>query len=252
MLPLMILALAAAPAPLSCEHVEERTATVPAAGATLLRVRAAAGELRVVGRPGISEVRVRGRACSSDRNDLPRIRLEAVREGSDVRVEVTMPDDDWGWGDREARLDLVVEVPTTLAADVDDASGDAVFQDLASLRLDDASGDTEISGVRGELHVTDSSGDLRVRGAGADVWIDDSSGNLYVDGVEGSVTVDEDSSGDIEVSQVRGDVLVRRDSSGDIDVTRVGGSFTVERDGSGGIRSTQVAGAVRVPDRGRR
>lgn len=253
MIPTLFLALAAATAatPLSCEYVEERSATVAAGGASLLRLHAAAGELRVVGREGISEVRVRGRACASSSEYLEQIQLEAERVGSEVLVRVTMPDHR-SWKSFEARLDLVLEVPTTLAADVEDSSGDVFIQDLASLRLDDSSGNVEVSGVRGELRIEDNSGDVRIRGSGGDVWLSDSSGSLYVNDVQGSVVVDEDSSGGIEIQGVRGDVLVRRDSSGDIDVARVGGSLTVERDGSGGISATEIAGEIRIPRRSRR
>ena len=256
MIALLLASLAAvpapsAPAPWECEHVAERNATIPAGGANLLRLAAAAGELRVVGREGISEVRVRGRACSSDARYLESIRLETAREGGTIRVDVRMPERSWT-DDFQARLDLEIEVPLALAADITDSSGDAVLENLASLRVTDASGELRISGIRGDVHVSDSSGDVRLRGARGDVRLSDSSGALIVDEVEGGVIVDEDSSGDIEIDQVRRDVLVRRDSSGDIDVSRVGGAFTVERDGSGSIRVDEVEGTVRIPERRRR
>ena len=244
---LAALALAAPPAA-DCEHTAERTATVSAAGADLLRLRAMAGSLQVVGRAGLREVRVRGIACASDRRDLDDIRIEAGRTGSEVGVEVRMPEMR-GIGNREARLDLVVEVPEGLAVDAEDSSGEAEFSDLGALRVHDSSGSLRIEDIRGELRVRDSSGELRIRGVDGDVHILDTSGGVDVSEVTGAVDVEADSSGDITVTDVRRDVLIRRDSSGGIQVRGVGGDFRVERDGSGGIRYRDVAGQVRIPSK---
>lgn len=228
--PLIVVGVAALPvAALAQEYDAPRSATVNAAGATAAHIEARAGQLRVTGRADLTEVRVRGTARASSRDLLDDIELEAVRSGNAIEVRVHMPDSrDWRWSEH-AILDLVIEVPATLALDVDDTSGDIT-----------------VEGVTAKVRIDDSSGDIRVRDAG-DVWISDSSGGIDVSRVKGSVDIDDDSSGEIEVYDVTGSVRIGRDSSGSIDVSRVGGDFTVERDGSGSIDYGDVKGKVDIP-----
>lgn len=233
-----------------CEHTVERTATLPAAGADVARILARAGSLRIEGKAGLREVRARGRVCASTRGYMEATRLVTRREGGQLHLEVTTPEMT-GIGHMYARMDLVIEVPESLALDVKDSSGNAEIRHVATLRLDDSSGELEIQDVRGELSVTDSSGEVRIDGVRGDVWLSDSSGDLYVRNVAGNVLVEQDSSGDIDVRNVTGTVAVRRDSSGDIQVSSVRGDFTVARDGSGSIRYDEVGGRVRIPERKR-
>ena len=217
------------------DYDEPRNATVPASGATLLKVDARAGLLRITGRTDLTEVRVRGTARASSRTVLADIKLEAVRAGNEVQVRAIIPEhrDCCNWND-QALLDLVIEVPAKLAVDVDDTSGDMT-----------------IEGIAAKIRVDDTSGGIRVRDAGGDVWISDTSGGIDIRGVKGSVDIDEDSSGEIEVDDVTGSVHVGRDSSGSIGVSRVGGDFVVERDGSGSIDYDGVKGKVDIPRKDR-
>ena len=213
-----------------------RNATVNASGATLLKIDARAGLLRVTGRTDITEVRVRGTARASRKGTLDDIKLEATRNGSEIEVRVIMPewrDNGWNNGNNEALLDLVIETPASLPLDIDDTSGDLTVENVAA-----------------KVEIDDNSGNIRVRESG-DLRISDSSGGIDIRGVKGSVDIVEDSSGEIEVYDVTGSVRVGRDSSGSIDVSRVGGDFTVERDGSGGIEYDGVKGKVDIPQRDR-
>lgn len=219
-----------------CRYTAERSAVVGAERAREVLVDARAGSLRIVGVPGLREVRVRGEACASSRDLLEQIQIEAGASGDAVRVAALIPDNDnrvWG-RNRTAQLDLVVEVPAGMPLDVRDSSGSIDIRDVGSLTLEDSSGGIEISGVQGDVRLTDSSGSIDVRD------------------VSGSVIIERDSSGGISISRVRGDVHVRRDSSGAIEVADVGGDFSVGRDGSGGIRYHDVAGNIDIPTRERR
>lgn len=226
--------LAALPAAaLAQDYDAPRNETVNAAGATVLKVDARAGTLRITGRPGITEVRVRGTARASSRGLLDEIRLEATRTGTEIQVRAVMPSSrssgrDSGWNEH-AMLDLVLEVPADLALDVEDTSGDIVIEAVAA-----------------RVRIDDNSGGIRVRDVG-DLWISDSSGEIDIRGVKGSVEIDDDSSGEIQVYDVTGSVHVRRDSSGSIDVSRVGGDFVVGRDGSGSIDYDDVKGKIDIP-----
>ena len=230
--------LAALPAvALAQDYDAPRNETLNAAGATVLKVDARAGTLRITGRPEITEVRVRGTARASSRGLLDEITLEATRNGAEIQVRAVMPESrssgrDSGWND-QAMLDLVLEVPASLALEIEDTSGDIV-----------------VEGVAAKVRIDDNSGGIRVRDVG-DLWISDSSGEIEIRGVKGSVEIDDDSSGEIEVYDVTGSVHVRRDSSGSIDVSRVGGDFTVGRDGSGSIDYADIKGKIDIPRRRR-
>lgn len=233
-LAVFVLAIALPAAARAQNYDEPRNATVPASGATVLKIDARAGLLRVTGRTDITEVRVRGTARASSKSLLADIKLEAERRGDEVTVRAVMPemDDCCGWN-REALLDLVIEVPAKLAVDIDDTSGDLTVESVAA-----------------KVRIDDKSGNIRVRDTG-DVWIRDTSGGIDIRGVKGSVEIEEDSSGEIEVDDVTGSVHVGRDSSGSIDVSRVGGDFVVDHDGSGSIDYDQVKGKVDIPRKDR-
>ena len=229
-------ALAVLPASAAAQDYDApRNATVNASGATLLRIDARAGGLRVIGRPELTEVRVRGTARASSRGLLEDIKVETERNGNEVSVRAVIPETaNRGWQNDHAMLDLVIETPATLQVDIDDTSGDMTVESVA-----------------GRIRIDDNSGNIRVRDAGNDVIVRDNSGGIDIQGVKGSVDIEEDSSGEIEVYDVTGSVHVGRDSSGSIDVSRVGGDFVVERDGSGSIDYDGVKGKVDIPTRDR-
>jgi hypothetical protein len=234
------LALAAAPGAAAAqsyggydEYTARRDAEVDARGARRVEVEGRAGTLRVVGVGGLGAVRVRGVARASRREWLADLRVVARRDGDVVVVRADIPD--WrdtdhhgGWdGGGTRALDLVVEVPRGIDAEVVDGSGDA-----------------EVRGV-GALVARDGSGDFAVEDA-ASVDVADGSGTLRVRGVRGDVRV-EDGSGDIDVDRVDGAVVVARDGSGGVDVRAVRGDLVVERRRASGITYADVRGRVRVP-----
>ena len=232
------------------DYTAPRSATIPTTGATSIRIDARAGTLRIEGREGITEVRARGTARASSRSLLEDIKLIAEREGNEVVIRAELPESqsNWSWSRRVA-LDLVIEVPNTIALDVSDSSGDVEIRGTAALDIEDSSGNLTIENVAGALNISDSSGEIVVRGARGDVTIEDSSGGIEVHDVTGSMTVDRDSSGEIEATRVSGGVLVRSDGSGGIDVDDVGGDFVVRKDGSGGINYHNVKGKIELPGR---
>lgn len=231
-----------------CAFRAPRNLDLASAGVKTLEVRARAGELEIRGEPGRSQVQVRGVACASREADLAQIRLVPRREGDRLVVAVEMPENnDWFGGQRT--LDLELRVPARLALDVRDSSGEAEVRGVASLRMQDSSGELHIADIPGAVRVEDSSGELEVRNVGSLHVPHDSSGEIDVVGVRGDVAIDSDSSGGIGVRDIGGSVTVGSDSSGDIEVENVAGTFTVESDGSGGIEHRGVRGAVRIPSR---
>jgi len=248
-----------------CRFEAERTLTSSAASIGEIRLKAGSGSLEVVGVEGLGEVLAVARACASHEEFLEDLQLTADRSGSALVMETHHPDwSGWRGGNRYARLDLRVEVPAGMAAEIQDGSGEIWISNLGSTLVQDGSGEVSVSGIEGDLTIDDGSGGLMIQGVsgsviledgsgevvledvGADVEIRDSSGELQIRGVGGSLTL-YDSSGGVDVQDVLGFVRVVQDSSGDIVVQGVGGDFTVERDGSGGIRFSDIAGSVDVP-----
>lgn len=268
-----------------CQFTEERTATVPVEDAKTLIVEARAGELRIEGRADLTQVQVKGGACAGDRSTLDKIVLRAEKVGEEVRVEADLPDAVGVIVGNSPRLDLTLEVPAGMTVRVQDSSGDTVIRQVASVDIEDQSGNLDISDIAGDVIINDDSGDLTVSRAGGVVAIRDDSGNItvrearadvvveqddsgdmnvtQVDGslvinrdgsgsidlrdVKGDVTIREDDSGDIRVTGAERNVTIGRDGSGDIDVQDVKGDFSVDRDGSGDITHRNVGGSVRLP-----
>lgn len=236
------------------DYTSPRDATVDARGARSVTIEAAAGILRVEGRPGINEVRVRGTARATRQSRLADIKLIAERRGDVVFIKADIPDNNSGFwnGDHYMGLDLVIEVPTTLRLDVSDGSGEAEFTNTGAIDLEDGSGSIDIRGAHGSVKIRDGSGSITIDGVEGGVIVSDGSGEIRASNVTGDFTVEEDGSGSIDVSGVGGTMRVESDGSGNIDVDRVAGDFVVDNDGSGSIRYATVKGSVRIPERRRR
>jgi hypothetical protein len=249
-----LLAIALLQVPGDCRYEAERSARSDANGATQLDLRAGAGSLQVIGRPGLTEVRVRARACASSQQLLEQLRVTANRSGSTVAVETAEIEHDWDWSGEYARLDMVVEVPVGIAARMRDGSGEASIRGVGELTIQDGSGELRIDDVAGALSVEDGSGELSIRNVRGNVDILDGSGEVEAIDVTGSVTV-RDGSGTIRVDRIGGNVRVLDDGSGEVDATGVGGDLEVRAGRFERIRYADVRGTVNLPPprrRGRR
>jgi len=229
-----------------------RNAVVDAAGARTVEVEAAAGSLRVEGKPGLRQVQVTGTARASSQQFLTQIRLIAERRGDVVFIKADIPDR-WrdNWNNYSASLDLVIEVPQGINADVSDGSGDAKVFNVGSLDAKDGSGDFSVDGAAGAVRIVDGSGQLTIENVGGDINVSDGSGEIEVRNVMGSFTVESDGSGGIYATEVRGSVIVESDGSGNIEVNKVGRDFKVDSKGSGSIDYASVTGQVDIPERHR-
>ncbi len=234
-----------------CDYSLDREMTVSAAGVSLVDIRAGSGELQVEGEDGLNEIVVVGRVCASDESFIDELTISSETTGGTVVIRTHYPDHR-GWsGPRTARIDLVVLVPTGMAVDIDDSSGDMEVRRTGDLRIDDSSGGVSVADIRGSVDIDDSSGGLDVDGVDGDVRIEDGSGGLDIRGVNGNVSL-RDGSGGIDIVDVTGSVVIEEDGSGSIEVRDVGQDFEVRRDGSGGIRHSGVQGNVDVPQKRRR
>jgi len=232
------------------DFTSPRNAVVDAAGARTVEVEAGAGTLRVEGKAGLRQVQVTGTARASSQQFLNQIRLIAERRGDVVFIKADIPDRDWDYRGGGA-LDLVIQVPQGINADVSDGSGDAAILNVGSLEAKDGSGDLRIDGASGTVRITDGSGNLTIENIGGDVTVSDGSGDIEARNVTGSFTVKSDGSGGIYATDVRGSVIVENDGSGEIDVNKVGHDFRVDSKGSGSIDYVLVSGKVEIPERHR-
>jgi DUF4097 and DUF4098 domain-containing protein YvlB len=250
-----------------CRHSAERSVSVDAAGITKIVVGAGAGDLKVRGQPGLSQVQAKGQACASKDDLLAKIQIESRREGSTLYLKTLMPTFEEGsfFSNSYATLDLAVQVPDSAAIDLEDSSGDLELSRVKSAIVADSSGDIEIEDIAGDLDVSDSSGDIEIERIAGNLKVKDSSGDMQLREIQGQVEIPIDSSGEINIVQAgavhihqdtSGEIVIRRvnrdvridtDSSGDIDVAEIGGNFSVGTDGSGGIRQVKVVGTVELP-----
>lgn len=212
--------------------------TLPAEGITKLEITAGAGSLSVTGRDGLTAVEVKAEIVVSGLSDKEmesyikdHVELDLRKAGDTAVLVGEIRSRGFSFlFNREARIDLTVSVPKTLALRIDDGSGDLVVEDIkAGIRIKDGSGAIRVGKIAGNL------------------WIDDGSGGISVDGIEGNVEII-DGSGGIEVRNVTGDVSID-DGSGEMTLTRVGGNVTVD-DGSGGIEIDDVGKDVRLKHTG--
>jgi hypothetical protein len=264
---LLACALAVAAHADDCKHTAHRTANSAGPDIEQVVIEARAGDLVVSGKDG-RDVTVEGRACASSAELLDDSKLEIRRDGNTVYIRTVMPDLSHSMFGltRYAYMDVKVAVPKTATLRIDDSSGDMDVSDVQAATITDSSGDQRLERIAGDLDVSDSSGEIKIANLGGGLRLKDSSGDVDVDGVQGDVLVEldssgdldirrvtgtvhvvTDSSGDIEIQDVKRDVTIDEDSSGGIRVTGVGGNFTVGSDGSGGIHYERVAGDVRVP-----
>jgi hypothetical protein len=248
-----------------CRYTADRNFDVPASGLRTVAFDLGSSDVIVEGVAGISQVEVRGRACSSQPDWLEQLTVDQSRNGD--RLEITPHDGhDLHWsGSHYAYVQLRVRMPTKLAVTVKSESGDAEIHNVAALDFDGSSGDLKTSQISGTLGAHVSSGDIRAEDIG-DVEIrGTSSGDLSLRNVRGPVNVARSGSGDLNldtvgrveigsvgsgdiwVADASGDVTVESIGSGDVSVDGVNGNFRVGSRGSGNVEHRNVRGTVSVP-----
>ncbi len=233
-------------------YTAPRNATVSASGARKIEIDASAGFLRVKGSAS-SEVKITGLARASSQKLLSEIKLIAERRGEVVYIKADIEERNNNWGDNYYRaLDLTIEVPSTIALEVKDGSGEVEISGTAGVRLTDGSGSIDMSNIGGAVDIEDGSGGIQLRNIRGNVDINDGSGEIIARGVTGNLVIDDDGSGSIEGYDVSGSFTVRNDGSGGVKADGVGGDFDVRSKGSGGVSYYNVKGSVRIPDDDRR
>ena len=215
-----------------------------------LHIRAGTGTLQVRGIDGATRINVEALICVSDRERLASMDVELRRlMGPDVRVETLQPDPDGalGWSDDEyARIDLEIEVPRGTDVTIADASGPVSASGVGELRVQDGSGEVEITDVLGSARVEDGSGSIRILGVSGDLDLRGGSGSIAIEKVSGAVTVRR-ASGAVQVQSVGGSVRLLPTVTGSVSVDDVGGDLVVEGAGTVPLHYERVRGRIVRP-----
>jgi len=245
-LPALCLLLATGARADDCEYSEPHDIDIPLDGAMHARIEATAGFLHIRGREGLERVEVRGTACAAHRSDLESLHLTVDRRGDGIRVIAKI--DDHGSWHNGPWLDLTIAVPSHLALEVRDGSGEIEAFDIGSIDLEDGSGEVVLERVHGDVRIEDGSGALDVREVEGMVLVArDGSGEITIRNARRDVEIRSDGSGGIDISDVEGSVWIGSDGSGSIRADHVAGDFLVRNDGSGGISFAAIGGRVEVP-----
>lgn len=143
----------------------------------------------------------------------------------------------------DARIDLTVEVPKTLALKIEDESGSIFIADLeTSLEIEDGSGLIEIRMIRGNVSIGDDSGKIRLTDIIGNLEIRDGSGEIFIDRVRGDVRIT-DGSGGMTLTDIDGNLTIT-DGSGSIEITDVTQNVFIKEAGSGSLEIEGVKGKV--------
>ncbi|EGM76388.1 hypothetical protein Rhein_3450 [Rheinheimera sp. A13L] len=217
---------------------EQRQLQLSAAGLSELKAETEAGDLKIVGVKGASQIEVTADIYSSDSRPFT---LSLEKQGSAAVLKAVGSSCFGICTGSSAYADLVVTMPAELALALEDGSGDIHIEGLSSdLVIEDGSGNLTVQGGR-HLVLEDGSGNVSLTQLSGNVTVEDGSGDLFIQQVAGTVLV-EDGSGDIDIQQVKGMVTIS-DGSGDIRVQQAGG-FTLLEDGSGELKIDQINGPV--------
>jgi len=248
-LPLALLLSPATAHAEECRFQAPRNATLDLTGVHTLVVELGQHNLHLNGTPA-STGHVSGRACASAKDRLDDLRLTQHREGDRLVLAAESTSSNWNislFGSHYAYLDLQVDVPATLAVELEVGSGDAKVANVAQLDARVGSGDLQIKGVRGRFDAHVGSGDIKADDVGETHVASIGSGDFTVNRVRGDISIGSIGSGDAELRAIGGSVDVKSIGSGDLRVDGVARDLHVARVGSGEVQHKGVAGRVDVP-----
>lgn len=266
---LLLLPLAANAGDRRCEHQQPRSLDLDLAGVETVVFDVGNNEVDVRGGAGTAG-KVRGKACASDTDDLPRLRLTQEKRGDELVVRAERESGVFGisFGNHYAYQVLRADVPSAIAVRLDIGSGDGRVEGVRAATVDVGSGDGHAARIRGEVVAVVGSGDLAIEEAGpvrvrsigsGDAQLRElrgateigsvGSGDLAVRATQGPVEIGSVGSGDVELADIGGDVTVDSVGSGDLGASGVRGDLTVRSIGSGDVDHDGVTGRVDLPRR---
>ena len=233
-----------------CKFQAPRNAALDLTGVHTLVVDLGQHNLHLSGTPA-STGQVRGRACASNKDRLDDLRLTQHREGDRLILTAENTSSNWNISlfgvSHYAYLDLQVDVPATLAVELDVGSGDAHVTNVAQLAARVGSGDLQVNGVRSRFDAHVGSGDIKADDVGETHVVSIGSGDFTANRVRGDLSIGSIGSGDADLRAIGGSVDVKSIGSGNLHVDGVARDLHVARVGSGDVEHKSVAGRVDVP-----
>jgi hypothetical protein len=233
-----------------CRFQAPRNAAFDLTGVHTLVIDLHQHNLHLNGTPA-STGQVHGRACASSQDRLEDLRLTQRREGDRLIVSAESASSDWNISlfgvSHYAYMDLQMDIPATLAVELDVGSGDAHVANVAQLNASVGSGDLQVNGVRGRFDAHVGSGDIKADDVGETHVAAIGSGDFTVNRVRGNLSIGSIGSGDADLRAIGGSVDVQSIGSGDLHVDGVARDLHVARVGSGDVEHKSVAGRVDVP-----
>ncbi|WP_440054508.1 hypothetical protein ACSLBF_16925 [Pseudoalteromonas sp. T1lg65] len=254
-------------------HQLEKKLTLSTTQISSLHANVDSGDIKIIGVDGLSEIRVDANILTT-KDERFRLTLEQHGDRAQLIAKANTNSNLNWYNGQSPRIDLTISIPSNLAVnlddssgdieisniqgrmEIDDSSGDIILRNIASAKIDDGSGDISIEQAN-DLKIDDGSGDINIKVAGnieiddgsgsitivtaKDVEIDDGSGGIYVRDIEGKVAV-VDSSGNIDIENISGHVQIE-DESGNIRVVKAG-SLTISDDTSGSVDTRNISGSV--------
>ena len=203
-------------------------------------VETSTGDINIVGVAGQTVIKVEARIRTTKAQDYE---FSLTKKGTTARLVAGHESHNFSWTSAPY-IDLEVTMPTTLALEVNQRSGDMSIKNIQQeVTVSDTSGDLRIQDIQGVLNVDDRSGDLNIKNIGSSIVVVDTSGDVLINDVTGNVTID-DRSGDINVYNVSGDVEVS-DRSGDINV-RGAESLNIIDDASGDVSHSNIRSYIHM------
>ncbi|PCJ48706.1 MAG: hypothetical protein COA74_08345 [Gammaproteobacteria bacterium] len=220
------------------EYTEIRDLKLDTSGLGGFYADTGSGYLKVTGNDEISHIIVKATIqidtkITFDDDDAQKyvsenLILQLTASGNKAKLNVNFKKGSWSLFKVNGRVDLDIQVPSSLYLEVDDGSGlITVTQMKNGVFVDDGSGSIELTDSMGKITIKDGSGALMVKNIQGDIFIDDGSGA-------------------IDVSQISGDISID-DGSGSIAITNITGSVKVD-DGSGSVYLSGIDGNVRGYD----
>ena len=224
----------------------ERNSIVSAAGATVLKLNAGSGYLRVRGEKGTDKITILALGHAATEASLAAVTVTTSRIGDTVSVSCNIPARSDASG-QSPSLDMDLEIPSSLSLIVVDSTGESVFRHTGPISIVHGGGSLNIDDVAGDLDVTDGTGDMAVSNVTGSVRIMDGAGGIYLAHVRGSVLIPQAGDGEVQLVEISGDVTIGSKRSGEVAVRGVGGNLAITANGNGSVEYRNVRGRIAIP-----
>ena len=227
---------------------ETRHLELSSASIQTLEVRCGSGFLTMIGVKGIdrikatAQIEVKGVPENEFQKYLEtHLQLSLEKRGGKAVLQADIKRS--FQGKIEAKINLTVKVPRTLAVTINDGSGAILVTNLTGgLQIDDDSGSIDLVNMEGRIKIADGSGRIDIEGVRGDVELQDGSGHIKINLIKGNVSIT-DGSGSITVQDIDGNVTVT-DGSGSIEIQEVTQNVFINASGSGTLEIEGVKGKV--------